>query len=166
MNQTRWRQSILIVGGVITLLMAYGSGMRGQKKALETVKQERRVLREDLRNTQLVTRGREGLLHQFEALSLLDAAVAEAVISPDVVIQVLQHLKTSDKIEAASDADVKDIIARLGTSQSLDSIKKIANTLRRRLSEMHISPDLETPVTVAAPSLNDVPKQPGPEIGR
>ena len=166
MNQTTWRQSILIVGGVITLLMAYGSGMRAQKKALETVKQERRVLREDLRNTQLVARGREGLLHQFEALALLDAALAKAVISPDVVTGILQHLKTSDGIEAASDADVKDIIATLGASQSLNSIREIANTLRRRLSEMQIPPDLETPVTVAAPSLNDVPKQPGPEIGR
>jgi hypothetical protein len=171
MKQDAWKRVIVGIGGGVIILFAYGSGMRGQKKALEVVKQERRVLREDMRNLQLITRGREGLLHQFVALNLLDGQLAKpAKHGHELDTTVLQtakaHLETSARLNATSDADVDDLIERLSTAKGTTDITGVTTDLRERLNTIDVSADLETPVTIKAPSLNDVPKQPGPEIGR
>ena len=171
MKQDAWKRVIVGIGGGVIILFAYGSGMRGQKKALEVVKQERRVLREDMRNLQLITRGREGLLHQFVALNLLYGQLAKpAKHGHELDATVLQtakaHLETSARLNATSDADVDDLIERLSTAKGITDISGVTTDLRERLNTIDVSADLETPVTIKAPSLNDVPKQPGPEIGR
>lgn len=171
MKQDAWKRIIVGIGGSVIVLFAYGSGMRGQKKALEGVKQERRVLREDMRNLQLITRGREGLLHQYVALSLLDAQTSKPnqqghEIDSTVLQSVKAHLETSDRLDATSDADVDDLIQKLTSAKSVADYSGIASELRKRLAKIDVPADLETPVTIKAPSLNDVPKQPGPEIGR
>ncbi len=171
MKQDAWKRIIVGVGGTVIVLFAYGSGMRGQKKALEVVKQERRVLREDMRNLQLITRGREGLLHQYVALSLMDAQLAKAAkneheLDATVLQTAKAHLETSVRLDATSDADVDDLIERLSTAKGASDLTGVTSSLRDRLMKIDIQADLETPVTIKAPSLNDVPKQPGPEIGR
>lgn len=171
MKQDAWKRIIIGVGGSVIVLFAYGSGMRGQKKALEVVKQERRVLREDMRNLQLITRGREGLLHQYVALSLLDAQSSKPnqvgqELDSTVMQSVKAHLETSVRLDATSDADVDDLIQRLSSAKSGADYSAVAAELRKRLAKIDVPADLETLVTIKAPSLNDVPKQPGPEIGR
>jgi len=171
MKQDAWKRIIIGVGGSVIVLFAYGSGMRGQKKALEVVKQERRVLREDMRNLQLVTRGREGLLHQYVALNLLDSHISKpAKHDHEVDATDLQtakaHLETSARLDATSDADVDDLIERISNAKGSGDYAGVATELRDRLMKIDVAADLETPVTIKAPSLNDVPKQPGPEIGR
>jgi len=171
MKQDAWKRVIVGIGGGVIILFAYGSGMRGQKKALEVVKQDRRVLREDMRNLQLITRGREGLLHQYVALTLLDTQLAKPdqrghEFDATVLQSVKAHLETSVRLDATSDADVDDLIQKLTSAKSVADYSDIANELRKRLIKIDVAADLETPVTIKAPSLNDVPKQPGPEIGR
>ncbi len=172
MKQDAWKRIIIGVGGSVIVLFAYGSGMRGQKKALEAVKQERRVLREDMRNLQLITRGREGLLHQYAALLMLESAMAKKLKTglpqsdQPMILQSLAHLETSKRIDATTDADVDDLIVRLGSVKHEFDVFNVATDLRKRLQKIDIPADLETPVSIKAPSLNDVPKQPGPEIGR
>jgi hypothetical protein len=171
MKQDAWKRVIVGIGGGVIILFAYGSGMRGQKKALEVVKQDRRVLREDMRNLQLITRGREGLLHQYVALTLLDTQLAKPdqrgqEFDATVLQSVKAHLETSVRLDATSDADVDDLIQKLTSAKSVADYSDIANELRKRLTKIDVAADLETPVTIKAPSLNDVPKQPGPEIGR
>jgi hypothetical protein len=158
MKQDAWKRIIIGVGGSVIVLFAYGSGMRGQKKALEVVKQERRVLREDMRNLQLITRGREGLLHQYIALNIFDSQLSKPAkhgheLDTTVLKTAKSHLETSARLNATSDADVDDLIERLSNAKGSGDYADVAA-------------DLETPVTIKAPSLNDVPKQPGPEIGR
>ena len=171
MKQDAWKRIIIGVGGSVIVLFAYGSGMRGQKKALEVVKQERRVLREDMRNLQLITRGREGLLHQYVALNLLDGQLSKSAkhgheLDATVLQTAKAHLETSARLNATSDADVDDLIERLSTAKGSTDIAGVRGFLRDRLMKIDVAADLETPVTIKAPSLNDVPKQPGPEIGR
>jgi len=172
MKQDAWKRVIVGIGGTVIVLFAYGSGMRGQKKALEGVKQERRVLREDMRNLQLITRGREGLLHQHAALLLLESAMAKKLESgkppsdQPMITQAVAHLETSKRLDATTDADVDDLVDRLLAAKNELDVLNVASELRKRLQNIDIPADLETPVTVKAPSLNDVPKQPGPEIGR
>lgn len=171
MKQDAWKRVIVGIGGTVIVLFAYGSGMRGQKKALEGVKQERRVLREDMRNLQLITRGREGLLHQYVALGLLDAQLSKPAthgheLNATVIQTAKAHLETSVRLDATTDADVDDLLERLTVAKSASDLTGVAKSLRERLMKIDIVADLETPVTIKAPSLNDVPKQPGPEIGR
>ncbi|MFM7187612.1 MAG: hypothetical protein ACKO14_07310 [Armatimonadota bacterium] len=172
MKQDAWKRVIVGIGGTAIVLFAYGSGMRGQKKALEGVKQERRVLREDMRNLQLITRGREGLLHQYAALLLLESAMAKKLESgkpqydQPMIKQAVAHLETSKRLDATTDADVDDLVDRLLAAKNEFDVFNVASELRKRLQKIDIPADLETPVTIKAPSLNDVPKQPGPEIGR
>ncbi len=171
MKQDAWKRIIIGVGGSVIVLFAYGSGMRGQKKALEVVKQERRVLREDMRNLQLITRGREGLLHQYVALNLLDSQLGQPKahgheLDATVLQTAKAHLETSARLDATSDADVDDLVERLSNAKGSGDYAGVAKELRDRLMKIDVAADLETPVTIKAPSLNDVPKQPGPEIGR
>jgi hypothetical protein len=171
MKQDAWKRIIVGVGGSVIILFAYGSGMRGQKKALEVVKQERRVLREDMRNLQLITRGREGMLHQYVALNLLDAQLSHPKshgheLDVIAIQSAKAHLETSVRLDATSDADVDDLIERLSDAKGTADYASVAKELRKRLTNIDVAADLETPITIKAPSLNDVPKQPGPEIGR
>ena len=76
------------------------------------------------------------------------------------------HLETSARLDATSDADVDDLIERLSNAKGSGDYAGVAKELRDRLMKIDVAADLETPVTIKAPSLNDVPKQPGPEIGR
>jgi predicted nucleotidyltransferase len=75
-------------------------------------------------------------------------------------------LETSARLDATSDADVDDLIERLSNAKGSGDCAGVAKELRNRLMKIDVAADLETPVTIKAPSLNDVPKQPGPEIGR
>ena len=107
MKQLAWKRIIIGVGGSVIVLFAYGSGMRGQKKALEVVKQERRVLREDMRNLQLITRGREGLLHQYVALNLLDG-------------QLSKSAKHGHELDATVLADYQDTLGGIGQHRGVE----------------------------------------------
>jgi len=83
-----------------------------------------------------------------------------------MILQAVAHLETSKRIDATTDADVDDLIVRLGSVKHEMDVFNVATDLRKRLQKIDIPADLETPVSIKAPSLNDVPKQPGPEIGR
>jgi predicted nucleotidyltransferase len=124
-----------------------------------------------MRNLQLITRGREGLLHQYIAMNLFDSQLSKHAkhgheLDATVLKTAKSHLETSARLNATSDADVDDLIERLSNAKGSGDYAGVAKELRERLTRIDVAADLETPVTIKAPSLNDVPKQPGPEIGR
>jgi predicted nucleotidyltransferase len=124
-----------------------------------------------MRNRQLITRGREGLLHQYIAMNLFDSQLSKHAkhgheLDATVLKTAKSHLETSARLNATSDADVDDLIERLSNAKGSGDYAGVAKELRERLTRIDVAADLETPVTIKAPSLNDVPKQPGPEIGR
>ena len=172
----------LILGGGLVLLVAfsYGSGMRGQKRVTESVKQERRVLRERLRLAELSLRGRDTALVQWEARRLVAMALhsldrANFGDAREQIDSAVRHLEAAAGVGSANSADLADAISQLKTLEIVpsenrgairDRLTAIAQAMDKALSAVAPDPSSITAVTVPAPNLNDIPKLPGPEIGR
>lgn len=178
-RQQKVRIAILVGGFVIALAFAYGSGMRGQKKALETVKQDRRVLLERLRLTELKLQGRDALLQQLEArrqiaLALLALDQRNFGIVRERLDAAAERLETADRVGAASaaalggGADLRGVKVEVGPD--LEALRArllaLAQRMDAELTKVAPPPTEISPVTIPVPNLNDTPRLPGPEIGR
>lgn len=71
------RSLILIIGTLFVLSMAYGSGMRAQKRIVDSINEERKIAERDLRQAAGSLQVRLVLLRQLEARRLMHAALLE-----------------------------------------------------------------------------------------
>lgn len=179
-RQKKVRFLILGVGLVLTVAFSYGSGMRGQKRIIESVKQERRILRESLRLAELSLRARDTALLQWDARRNVAMALhaLDKTNFGDVrenIERAVARLESAAKVEAANAADLGDTAERLNSLNVVptenrgalrDQLVAIAESMDRELEKVAPEPDSVTAVTIPAPNLNDIPKLPGPEIGR
>ncbi len=179
-RQRRMRTAILGTGLVLVVAFSYGSGMRGQKRALETVKQERRVLRERLRLAELAMRSRDARLLQWDARRRMAMAmesldrrnfglVGEQL---DAAAGLLDAAAKVDAADAADSGDLANILRTVDIRPGVDleapraALRKASDALDIALEKVAPDPGKVTQVSVPAPNLNDIPKLPGPEIGR
>lgn len=179
-RQRRFRLLILSLGTVLLIAFSYGSGMRGQKKALELVKQERRVLKERLRLSELSLRARDAALLQWEARRQLAVALRsldkdnfgdlrEAIEATVVRIEAAAQVGAADAADLSGALEIlrgMDIAPTENRGQLRDALVNAADVMDKALEQTAPGPDSITPVSVPAPNLNDIPKLPGPEIGR
>ncbi|MFM7320520.1 MAG: hypothetical protein ACKO5K_03215 [Armatimonadota bacterium] len=179
-RQKRMRSAILGTGLVLVVAFSYGSGMRGQKRALETVKQERRVLRERVRLSELAMRSRDARLLQWDARRRVAMALESLDrrnfgILREQLDAAADRIDAAAKVDAADAADLGDLANILRTvdakpgadlEATRTALRKAADTFDAALDKVAPDPANITPVSVPAPNLNDIPKLPGPEIGR
>ncbi len=179
-RQKKLRFLILGVGLVLLVAFSYGSGMRGQKRVIESVKQERRILRERLRLAELSLRARDTALLQWEARRHVAMAIhaldkTNFGDAREHIESAVEQLESAAKVEAANAADLAEAIAKLKSVNIVptenrgamrDQLVAIAEAMDRALNAVAPETDSVTAVSIPAPNLNDIPKLPGPEIGR
>ncbi|MBC8102481.1 MAG: hypothetical protein H7Z41_07815, partial [Cytophagales bacterium] len=71
------RSTILVIGTIVVIAMAYGSGMRAQVRKLTKINEERKVERRDLRLGQIDLRTSQALTQQLEARRQVALALLE-----------------------------------------------------------------------------------------
>lgn len=194
MNDTRknqaFRVALLVVGTIFVLGMAYGSGMRRQTKKLQDQNELLITARRDLRLSQMDARTSEALAQQLEArrqvalaLGELDrrnfgaaqerlaesASRLETVRQANVAAQAAKPqqpaVSFADLTTIATQIKKIDLVATPDTGTQRERILALAAQMDTELGKTVPKPDAEfTSVTVAPPTLNDVPQLPGNDV--
>jgi hypothetical protein len=194
MNDTKKNQAfrtvLLVVGIIFVLGMAYGSGMRGQVKKLQAKNNELVTARRDLRLLQIDQRTSQALVQQLEARRQVALALGELDkrnfgAAQERLAEAAARLET---IEKANDAartakpqqpsvsladlsavggQIKQIalVATPNTGAQRERLLEIAAQMDAELGKAVPKPDTDfAPITVAPPTLNDVPQLPGNDV--
>ncbi len=188
-NQT-FRAALLIVGTLVVLGMTYGSGMRVQVKKLKAMNAKMVTARRDLRLSQMDLRTSQALSQQLEArrqvalaLNELDkrnfGAAQERLAEAASRLETVQEansaaLAAKPEQPAVSIADLApfasqlkqiDLVATPNTGAQRERLLAIAAQMDTELGKSVPKPETEfAPITVAPPTLNDVPPLPGNDV--
>ena len=160
-NKVQW--TILVTGSLFVLGIAYGSGMRSQTKKLQTLTQELKINRRNLRASELARHADIALMHQLEARRLLDQ-VLEAIaqrnfgIAQEQLKTAALHLETAQQAQAANTAELSALIPTLkspGETPDPTKLTELAHQMDVELNKVAPKPDYKSEVTVPPPTGND-----------
>ncbi|MCX6367843.1 MAG: hypothetical protein NTX57_14230 [Armatimonadetes bacterium] len=160
-NKVQW--TILVTGSLFVLGIAYGSGMRSQTKKLQTLTQELKINRRNLRASELARYADIALMHQLEARRLLDLSL-EAIaqrnygIAQEQLKTTTLHLEMAQQAQAANTAELGALIpmlSSLGETPDPTKLTELAHQMDTQLNKVAPKPDYKSEVTVPPPTGND-----------
>jgi hypothetical protein len=160
-NKIQW--TILITGTLFVLAIVYGTGMRSQTKKLQNLTQELKIIRRNLRSSELARQSDIALVHQLEARRLLDRTL-EAIaarnygIAAELLKTTAAHLTTAQQAKAANTAALDALIpalTTLGETPDPTKLTELAHQMDVELDKVAPKPDYKSEVTVPPPTGND-----------
>ena len=185
-----FRAVLLIVGTIFVVGMAYGGGMKGQTKKLQAQNDLLVTARRDLRLSQMDLRASQALAQQLEARRQVSLALteldrrnfgaaqerlAEAAARLDTVQKANETARAAKPQQpAVAVADLTaigtqikqiNLVATSDTGAQREQILALATQMDTELGKATPKPNAAfAPVTVAPPTLNDVPQLPGNDV--
>ena len=180
----RVRLVILIVGSLLVVAMAYGSGMRGEQRIAKRIDEQRKLAQQDLREAQRTARLRLAVAEMLEgrrqvALALTELDRRNFGVAQEHLTQAAKRLSDAQDANTTS-PDMTALLTRLKATSLVaaadiggqrDNLTALAADMDKALDgyiptfvDGGLADDKAHPIK--NPTMNDVPQLPGNDVTR